>query len=184
MVFTSRRSQSRGSPRGAFFRQWIWCQGSPAPLSLSRLLIIPPVPFPTDALIFDVGRSEMAPLDLSKATKLQDIVFRCKCSNVQQIAAALHTVECKNVREISLDLSHHVFLRTVDEEWLSLDWLLVQLCTSHSVRLKVMYESRKGWGNQREHMTRLLPELMSRGIVDLVKYPYIERAFPTGLIYS
>ena len=32
----------------------------------------------------------------------------------------------------------------------------------------------EGIGDLREHMTRLLPELTSRGNVDLVEYPYAE----------
>lgn len=180
MVFTSRRSQSRGSPRGAFFRQWIWCQGTLAPLNPSRLptaslVLFPSVPVPDERLIplmFHVDTSEAPSLDLSKATKLQDISFRCRCLNAQWIITALRTIDCENIREISLDLAPDVLRRAVHQEWVDLDFLLVQFWTSHSLRLKVMYDSRRGCGNQMECVTRLLPELVRRGIADLVECSY------------
>ena len=118
-------------------------------------------------------------LDLSKATKLRDIVFRCKNSGVQRVTAALHTIEPKNIEQISLELSHYIFWRTVHQEWLDLDSLLVRFWTLHSLRLKVTYESRRGWGDRRETVARLLPEVMRRGIADLVEQPYVEQQFPS-----
>ena len=130
-----------------------------------------------DTLTLHVDVSVTPSLVLSKATKLRDIMFRCKKSNVQWITASLHTVQSKHIQQVSLELSLDVFWRTSHQEWTDLDSLLVRFWTSHALRLKVMYESRRGWGDQREHVARLLPELMRRGVVDLVEYPYVEQDF-------
>ena len=106
-------------------------------------------------------------------------MFRCKNSNVQRITTALRTVEPGNIEEISLELSGYILWGMVNQEWLDLDSLLVRLWTLRSLRLKVMYESRRGSGDRTEAVARLLPEVMRRGIVDLVEYPYVEQQFPS-----
>ena len=55
-------------------------------------------------------------------------------------------------------------------EWLELDCLLAQLHESHSIRLKVLYNVPFDTDGSRERrrMEVLLPEVMTRGIVDLV----------------
>lgn len=118
-------------------------------------------------------------LDLSKATKLQDVVFRSQSSNIQWIIAALHTVDSEGIQQISLEVSIGIFWRGLDQEWLNLDSLLAHFGISHAFRLKIMYESRGGWVGQRERVARSLPELTGKGIVDLVEYPYVEQAFPS-----
>ena len=56
-------------------------------------------------------------------------------------------------------------------EWLELDHLLVQLWESHSIRPKVTYIalSYMHEGRARSCMESLLPEVTTRGIVDLVE---------------
>lgn len=63
---------------------------------------------------------------------------------------------------------------------MSLDSLLVQFWTSHPLRLKleVMYESTRG-SRDRGDVVRLLPEVMKRGIAELVKSPFVEQPFPS-----
>ena len=51
--------------------------------------------------------------------------------------------------------------------WLELDRLLAQLHESHSIRLKVLYDVDES--RERRRMKVLLPEVMTRGIVDLVE---------------
>ena len=106
-------------------------------------------------------------------------MFRCKNSDVQRVIAALHTVEPQNIEQIQLELSHYIFWGTVHQEWLDLDSLLVRFWTLHSLRLKVTYESRRGWGDRKESAARLLPEVMRRGIADFVEQPYVEQQFPS-----
>jgi len=122
----------------------------------------------------------MPPLDLSEATKLRDIVFRCKGSKVDWVTRALHTAKSKNIQRISLDLSRNVFWQTILNEWSHLDHLLVQFWDLYSPSLQVMYESTRGWEDLRNHVARVLPVLMSREIIDLVEYPYVEQPFPSS----
>jgi hypothetical protein len=110
-------------------------------------------------------------LDLSKTTKLRDVVFRCGMANIEWINKTLQTTEPKNLQHLSLALPRALDIRdtvweTVHQEWLDLDCLLVQFWTSHSLRPKVMCEPGKGG---KDYVARFLPELTSRGIVDLVE---------------
>ena len=101
-------------------------------------------------------------------------MFRCGGPDVQWIATTLHTVEPKNLQQISIALPgpaliSHTTLETVQREWVDLDCLLVQFWTSHSLRPKVMYEPTKRGRDLRNHVARLLPELTRRGVIDLVE---------------
>ena len=94
----------------------------------------------------------------------------------------LHTTESKNIQHISLELYRYALWDVVHQGWLDLDHLLVQLWASHSLRLKVAYELLRGSRESRYHVTKLLPELMRRGVVDLVGYHSVDQdfsAFPT-----
>lgn len=106
-------------------------------------------------------------------------MFRCKSSDVRWITTTLHTVEPQNIQQISLESLHYIPWRETQQEWFDLDTLLVQFWTSHSLRLEVVYESRRGWGDRAETIARLLPEVMRRGIADLVECPYVEQQFPS-----
>ena len=54
--------------------------------------------------------------------------------------------------------------------WLELDQVLAQLCESHSVQLRVAYNLHVDMdgSKERDRMEVLLPEVMARGLVDLV----------------
>jgi hypothetical protein len=86
---------------------------------------------------------------------------------------ALQTVKSKNLQQITIH-SHAVFANPIEEtvhrEWQDLDRLLVQFWTAHSLHPKVMYGSERGGNDLRDLAPSLFPELMRRGIVDLVQY--------------
>jgi hypothetical protein len=90
---------------------------------------------------------------------------------------ALRTVDLNNIQQVSLELSYRTFSETVHQGWLDLDSLLVQFRTSRSLRLKVMHTlTRKR--DRREGVARLLPEVMRRGVADLVGCTYTIQQFP------
>jgi len=164
-------------------RRRIWCQGA---LTLSnpwKLQVTSQVCFlwslyQNSHLPLRADVSRRTDLDLSEATKLRDVVFRCARANVRWISKALHTARSGDLQRISLELPRHrqvaiehATWETVHQEWADLDHLLVQFWASHSLRPKVMYESGK-WGKEmRDYATMLLPELTRRGIIDLVQCP-------------
>ena len=129
-----------------------------------------------DTLLLHSDSSAAGSFNLSTATKLKQLVFQCRQSNVQWIAEALQTVESKNLERITVRPDSYFFPYNITEpdrrQWHTLDRLLVQFWTSHSIRPKVTYEAgavatRK---DIRDHAPSLLPELSRRGLVDLVEY--------------
>ena len=106
--------------------------------------------------------------DLSKTTKLKDLVFRCESTRIGWIHTALQTVKSENLRQIAIHIGSpslgSLVWDTVNEEWRDFDQLLVQFWTSHSIRPKVVFVANY-MGNR---LRRMLPELTRRGLVDLV----------------
>ena len=93
--------------------------------------------------------------------------------NVPWVVAALQTAESTNLQQIiiyfSADLgswNQELFHR----EWQDLDRLLLRFWTSHSIRPKIEYGKEETGHGLRELVSWLLPELTSRGVIDLVKY--------------
>jgi hypothetical protein len=125
----------------------------------------------------DSDMSRMPPLDLSRATKLKDVGFRCGRSTIRWITTALESIQSKNLQQITATI-HPIgafgnpIEDAVRQEWQDLDHLLVQFWTSRSIRPKFMCE--RGENGFRGLAPNLLPELMRRGLVDLV-----ERGRPT-----
>ena len=131
---------------------------------------------PTDnLLLFPVGS---AVLDLSKATKLQDMTFRSTSLNVGWITAAVQTTvpEHRELRKILIRVPYSLTCFDVDimkesavyREWLDLDRLLVQLWESNSTPPRVICTTWKWEPEGRIGFADcLLPELTRRGIVDL-----------------
>ena len=112
--------------------------------------------------------------DLSKATKLRDLMFLGRRSNIHWIIAALQTVKSKDLQQITIRL-HTATLRNSTEEtdlqeWQALDRLLVQIWTSHSIRPRLMYAPNSGGRDTRDRIPSLLPELTRRELIDLVEY--------------
>ena len=120
-----------------------------------------------------------ARVNLDKATKLKHVALVCLLQP-GWVFRTLRTVT-QNHRELewitlsvlsSWGLSNRNDVRGAVEEttylaWLELDRLLAQLHESHSIRLKVLYDVDES--RERRRMKVLLPEVMTRGIVDLVE---------------
>ena len=119
-------------------------------------------PFPLPA---SLGTSAL--LDLSKATKLKELVFRSRELSVQWIVTALQTVNSKDLQKIFIYLGGNASVHPLDEmvhqEWVDLDHLLLQFWTSHSIRPKVVYVMR-----QLDNYTPLMfPEVVKKGVLDI-----------------
>ena len=128
----------------------------------------------------------MKPLiNLSRATRLKVAQFWCDQLSAEWIVMALQTITSKHrdLRRISFHIPYHDTVgapstdirktvgETAYEQWLDLDRLLVQFWESHLIRPKITYsygleDGRKGG---MDFVSRLLPEITKRGVVDLVK---------------
>ena len=132
-------------------------------LSASRLANTLPVPF-------GVANPGMPLVDLSKLTKLKDVVFGCP--DIQRITMTLQTAESTNLEQITIiypiDFGQ-VIMESAYREWKDLDRLLLQFWVSYSIRPKIRYEQWNERRDLRDVAPRLLPELTSRGAVDLIK---------------
>ena len=132
----------------------------------------------TDSLPLSPGELESAFIDLSKATKLKDAVFRPESKTVEWVTVALKTVTPahRDLRQISIHIPYYLTLPRVytnlrqgigkasSEEWLDLDCLLVQLWESRSIRPKFVCMTK---GTLGVSIGYYLPEIMRRGIGDL-----------------
>ena len=124
-----------------------------------------------------------ASLNLSKATRLRDTVFRIGSLRVEWITLALQTIASKHrdLGRISIDVPAYLtcihvgpdIRQTVGEgifgQWTDLDSLLVHLWESRSIRPSVIRTWRWGNGDVGDCVGCLLPEMVRRGVVDLVK---------------
>jgi len=119
-------------------------------------------------------------IDLSKATKLRDVVFRPQSSSVEWITAAFKTTtpNHRELQKISIGFPYFSGSLDVDtisqstsfREWLDLDRLLVQFWESRSTGPKVtcaVWDGRKR--DVRGCVECLLPELTRRGAIGLVE---------------
>ena len=112
--------------------------------------------------------------DLSRATKLKELVFRCARPDAQWMAVALQTIKSKRLRQITINPYGTAFVLNATEEmiyreWEDLDRLLIQLWTSRSIRPKVVYEVRGEERSLGKYAPNLLPELTRGGLVDVVE---------------
>ena len=97
--------------------------------------------------------SELAWADLSKATKLEDVVFHLGSWSVGEITTALRTVtpEHQALRQISISMPYYlipIYYFSADvrqtagaadgQQWLGLDRLLVRLWETRSIHPKVV----------------------------------------------
>ena len=143
--------------------------------------------------LLDAGTPKAPFPDLSRASKLKDLTFVCTASDVSWITAALQTVEPGNLQQITIILRREpqgdATERTIPRQrWQNLDRLLVQLCTSYSIRPRLVYTPDIGPGanrrtlgsllcpgedtrerDTRDYVLNLLPELANRGLVRLVQ---------------
>ena len=132
----------------------------------------------TSVLLF-AGSLVQSSVDLSKATRLQNIKFSSGSPNPQWITMALHTVTPKHrdLQHISLPVPYSLTRRAnirqaigevTHGHWLDLDRLLVGFWESHSIRPKISYVYTP-WDEKKvavECISCLLPEITKRGIID------------------
>jgi len=117
--------------------------------------------------------SETPPLDLSKATKLKDVEFACRKSDIQWIAMTVQTATSKSLRQITINLRLGPLDQTgerVHRELQDLDHLLVRLWTSRSIHPEVTYRTSKGEHDIKGLASNFLPELAGRGFVNVIEY--------------
>jgi len=124
-------------------------------------------------------------IDLSKATKLKDLIFRLGVLGPGRVIATLETItpEHRDLRRVSIHLPFKRIPRgdaagfrfsfggDIYEKWLELDRFLVQFWEVRSVRPKVMV-TESVWGTtqkMKDQIGRLFPEITARGIIDLAE---------------
>ena len=164
-------------------------------MNLSLLFVIPLVcPFDTcsdaDSLPMSPAKPESASADLSRATRLKDVVFMCGRQGAEWVSTTLRTItpNHRNLQQISLYVPEVLYNTTLNranpanvrgvigevthEQWLGLDRRFVQLWESHSIRPKLLYYLPPGedLDGPTSRVESLLPEIMRRGIADLVRW--------------
>ena len=121
-----------------------------------------------------------ASIDLSKVTKLKDVVFRPKPRWIGWVITALQTItpEHQDLRRITIYIPHYLTLavaltnlrqtigETDCEKWLDLDRLLVQFWEARSIRPKIVFQTDEGMGD----IGCLLPEITKKGVIDIFEY--------------
>ena len=127
-------------------------------------------------------------IDLSKATKLKDVTFVSQSSGVDWVTATLKTVtpNHKDLRKITIAARWMLYIRnldhtdptsfrrttgeTIDQEWSELDNLLTRLLESRPIRVEIQYGVPPTLDEEmaRKLMESLLPEVILRGIVDMI----------------
>ena len=137
----------------------------------------------TNGLILFLVGSGTASLNLSKATKLREALFRPESKSVEWITMALQTItpEHRDLRRISIYVPVHLtfssvganigqYLGGVPSKWWSdLDHLLVRFWESCSIRPRVGCARQGEEGQNTEYCIGcLLPEATKRRIVDTV----------------
>lgn len=119
-------------------------------------------------------------IDLSKTTKLKEVAFTLGVFTVAWVATMLRTITSENrdLQEVSfqgfalsnLDMMPTDIRTGIEDEsyrqWMDLDSVLVQLCQSHAVHVKVVCSPvAVGEELARELIGGFLPETTKRGIV-------------------
>ena len=129
-----------------------------------------------------VGDSSPASIDLSKAIRLKDVAFWPEWQSVEWITIALQTIKHQHLRQISICVHFGSVLTSLGAnvgqlvgehvvlQWLDLDHLLAQLWESHFIRPRIISMTPdEEQGTRRDSIGCLLPEITTRGIIDLVE---------------
>lgn len=141
--------------------------------------------------LWPAGGPTAGAIDLTPATKLRNIEFRCETLKIEWVARTLETITSKHqdLRQVSIKIpSDLAYLtaqncakiqRRIEEanpgmRWSDLDRLLIKLRESHAIRTTVVYPKPEIGEGAKDLMGRaayLLPELTKKGMVDLVEKP-------------
>ena len=114
------------------------------------------------------------PLDLSRATKLNNVKLMCTGSNVQWITTTLRTAKSTNLQNITITIGNSggTLVNPVGEatshEWQDLDHLLDHLWTSRLICPNIRYAERGEADGFGELVSSLLPKLAGKGVVNRV----------------
>ena len=126
----------------------------------------------------DGGQSAPVQVNLSKATKLQHITFRCRSLGTGWITTTLETITAghRDLQRISVNVDYvHVLVKSnPGMGWPDLERFLIKLWESRSVRTTL--ECIDPWsitGRMVGLAMCLLPELTRRGAIDLVEIPVV-----------
>ena len=116
------------------------------------------------------------------------MVFQPEPGKIRGVTTALQTITHKHrdLQKISIWTRYPDFVHlgadvytnvreavggTGHGEWLDLDRFLVQLWESHSIRPRIACVPGETRREMADLVEWLLPEIMKRGIIDLVEYP-------------
>lgn len=81
------------------------------------------------------------PLELSKAVKLKDVSFRLYGPNIQWLVRTLKAAKAESLQQIIIRASagfYDLIGERDRQEWQDLDWLLVELWASRSIRPEIV----------------------------------------------
>jgi hypothetical protein len=109
------------------------------------------------------------PLDLSKLARLKELELGYSGSGVQWVTMTLRTAESINLEQIVIYFLECPTTESAYREWQDLDHLLLQFWISRSIRPKIRYKREEEGHHLGNLAPRLLPELTSRGAVDLIE---------------
>ena len=149
--------------------------GDPSGVPIGHLL-----PQGCDSLLF-LADPRLALFDLSKATRLGDVIFRPGSLKIKWITSAVRIVTHKHrdLRQIWIDVgcrltcspSGEDIKQTIGEgtveQWLNLDRTLVNLWESLSIRTNVIWTRGRSNGVVADHIGSLLPAMTKRGMVTI-----------------
>ena len=142
--------------------------------------------------VWPAGEPTLNAIDLSTATKLKNVEFRCETFECGWLIMTLETIAPKHrdFQQVTIHIPSFVSyvsaesLTMAEEEWIEnaspgvrwsdLDRVLIKLWESHMTRVKVIYPepwiSHVG-REMKDWAVYLLPESTKRGITDLVQEP-------------
>ncbi|KAF9789287.1 hypothetical protein BJ322DRAFT_1041768 [Thelephora terrestris] len=131
-----------------------------------------------------LGSPRAGPVNFPKAIKLKEVVFRLGRIIDVWTVLALETLTSNHRALEKVAIHIHVWTPLVDEaagsmegmrgvihhQWMHLDRILVRLWESHAVSTQVIYSTRGTKNGRLEYIGGLLPEVMKRGMVEVVDH--------------
>ena len=160
-------------------RRQSWCQGvptqwSPSSFTTTHSVCFLPLSWLADNLPLPTRLGMLTtppPIDLSRATRLRTVDLRSDTQAVEWITRTLQTIKSQYLTEIAIFVPPFLTgpVQTVHREWEDLDHVLVQFLTSRSIRPVFKYKATPGSDGTGKRLRALLPELASRGVVDVAE---------------